>query len=403
MFKLNGKWHFSAACLSLFLGSFSLEGVAADDKFKTLPHSYTHAVKSAAPAVVNIFTDREVKSQQKPDGRGRMNPRKIAEDDIFLINRKTRRSTLGSGVIINNEGYILTNNHVTRNATRILVALADGRKTQAKVIGRDSETDLALLKIDLKNLTFIELGNSDAVQVGDVVLAIGNPFGLGQTVTQGIVSAIGRSRIGINQLENYIQTDAAINPGNSGGALVDTRGKLIGINTGIYTRTGGYQGVGFAIPVNVAMNVMGQLIKFGFVKHGWLGANVVTLTHPIAKRLGSEVSTGVVITRVGANTPAAKVGLKRYDIVTHLNNRRVYNIQGFLSYIAQKSPGNMLSMTVIRKNVKQEVSVKLGLRPKGRPHDDRGAPPGLREENKNRSSTQSAPYVPDDRSMTFAR
>ncbi len=345
---------------------------------KSLPHSYADAVKLAAPAVVNVYAIRNNNSQASTNTPSRQ--KKPNQE-------RPRRYGFGSGVIIDTQGYILTNAHVVRKAVRVLVVLPDGRKTPAKIIGTDPETDLAVLRIQLTGLKPIALGNSDHVEVGDIVLAIGNPFGLGQTVTQGIVSAIGRNTIGINQLEDYIQTDAAINPGNSGGALINTTGQLVGINTGIYSRSGGFQGVGFAIPVNVAMNIMNQIIKFGLVKRGWLGVRVRTLTYGLARELRSHTSTGVVVVEVMPNSPAAKIGLQPNDIITNINRNQISNAQGFLSFIAQREPGTTIRMRYIRNNKPRIVSVKVAVRPPMPVIDDRAALPGQKS------------IVPDDRGV----
>ena len=238
--------------------------------------SYADAARAALPSVVHIFTSKEVKSQRSP----------FADDPLFrhffgdrLDNRPQQRASgLGSGVVVSPEGYILTNNHVTTGADQIVVALRDGRETLARVVGSDPETDLAVLKIDLKNLPAITIGRSEGLRVGDVALAIGNPFGVGQTVTMGIISATGRNQLGLNSYEDFIQTDAAINPGNSGGALVDANGNLTGINTAIFSKSGGSQGIGFAIPVKLAMEVMKSIIEHGQVIRGWLGIEVQPLS-----------------------------------------------------------------------------------------------------------------------------
>lgn len=345
------KWLISF--VSSILICFTLNLFAASES----SHSYANAVKLAAPAVINIYTKRESNSL-----RG-------------FHDRANKRYRLGSAVIMNKKGYVLTNHHLILRAKQVLVALDDGRRTTAKVIGSDPDTDLAVLKIELQHLQPIEIGNSDKVEVGDIVLAIGNPFGLGQTVTQGIVSAIGRSMIGINELENYIQTDAAINPGNSGGALINTQGKLIGINTAIYTRSGGYQGVGFAIPVNVALNVMDQIIKYGEVKRGWLGIEIRNLTAALARTLNTNQSYGVLITRIIPKSPAQKAGLKTNDIITQVNNRRVRNARSFSSFVAQMTPGVSMQLTVIRNNKPEKIDVNVGVRPPQPIIDDRGRLP----------------------------
>jgi len=325
------------------------------------PISYASAVQKAAPSVVNVRTVRNTRTLN----RGNL---------LILPRQKIRRSSLGSGVIVDKKGHILTNYHVVRNGHIIAVSLADGRKAIGKLIGHDAETDLAVLQIKLSDLTPAELGDSDKVEVGDVVLAIGNPFGLGQTVTQGIISAIGRSTVGINQLENYIQTDAAINPGNSGGALVDTGGKVIGINTGIYSQSGGYQGVGFAIPVNVALNVMQQIIKTGFVERGWLGVRIRTLNSNIVRALKLKQSTGIVIAGVVPKSPAAGAGIKIGDVITRIDRQRVRSARGFLNYIAQRKPGSTLTLTLWRKGDKRIISVVIGKRPAPPILDERSLP-----------------------------
>jgi len=282
---------------------------------------------------------------------------------VFSRLEKRRRSSLGSGVVIDTHGHVLTNYHVVRRATQILVALDDGRRAKAIVVGHDQETDLAVLHITLKNLHPAVIGNSDKVHVGDIVLAIGNPFGLGQTVTQGIVSAIGRNTVGINQLENYIQTDAAINPGNSGGALINTKGQVIGINTGIYSRSGGYQGVGFAIPINVALNVMQQIVRTGSVKRGWLGVRIRTVVPTLKTTMRLTRSTGVVVVGLLPNSPAKNAGLKVEDVITSLNNQRVRTAQGFLGYVAQRRPGSTIVVIFTREHQTHRMEIKVGTRP----------------------------------------
>ncbi len=314
-------------------------------------HSYADAVKLAAPAVVNVYIKRIV----SPDSQ--------FFQEKYRHSPGNRRYRLGSGVIMNKQGYILTNHHLIQTSKQVLVALDDGRRARAKVIGSDPQTDLAVLKITLDNLQPITLGDSSIVEVGDVVLAIGNPFGLGQTVTQGIVSAIGRSMIGVNELENYIQTDAAINPGNSGGALITTKGKLIGINTAIYSRSGGNQGIGFAIPVNVALNIMKQIIQTGKVRRGWLGISVRMLSPAYAQSIRSKRTTGVIIAEVFKNSPAEKAGLQKNDIILSVNRQRVRQPRGLSSIIAHLEPGVTMRMQIIRKNTIKTISIKISNRP----------------------------------------
>ncbi len=274
------------------------------------------------------------------------------------------QSGLGSGVIVGSSGYILTNNHVVEGADEIEVVLNDGRQTIAKVIGTDPETDLAVLKIELDRLPVMVLGNADSVQVGDQVLAIGNPFGVGQTVTSGIVSALGRNQLGINTFENFIQTDAAINPGNSGGALVDVNGNLAGINTAIYSRSGGNMGIGFAIPVAIARQVMDGIVKDGQVTRGWIGVEPNELSAELAETFGVKAKNGVIITGVLQNGPAAQGGLKPGDVITSVAGQPVTNVAGLLGLVASLKPGVAAKFALLRRDEKLEVNVTPGTRPK---------------------------------------
>ena len=271
---------------------------------------------------------------------------------------------LGSGVIVSADGYILTNNHVVENADEIEVILNDSRRARAKVIGTDPDSDLAVLKIELDRLPIIVLGNSDNLQVGDQVLAIGNPFGVGQTVTSGIVSALGRNQLGINTFENFIQTDAAINPGNSGGALVDISGNLLGINTAIYSRSGGSMGIGFAIPVSTAKLVLEGIVKDGQVTRGWIGVEPNELTPELAQTFGVEATQGVIITGVLQNGPAAKAGMKPGDVVTAVTGNEVHNVAELLTQVASLKPGSAAPFDVQRADGKVKLQVTPGVRPK---------------------------------------
>jgi len=273
---------------------------------------------------------------------------------------------LGSGVIVSADGYILTNNHVVESADEIEVILNDSRRTHAKVIGTDPDADLAVLKIELDRLPVIVLGNSDNLQVGDQVLAIGNPFGVGQTVTSGIVSALGRNQLGINTFENFIQTDAAINPGNSGGALVDTNGNLLGINTAIYSRSGGSMGIGFAIPVSTAKLVLEGIVKDGQVTRGWIGVEPSELTPELAQTFGVAAQQGVIITGVLQNGPAALAGMKPGDVVTGVAGHEVHNVSEMLTQVASLKPGSATPFDVQRANGKTTLQVTPGVRPKPR-------------------------------------
>jgi Do/DeqQ family serine protease len=264
---------------------------------------------------------------------------------------------LGSGVIVSPAGYILTNNHVVEEADEIEVMLNDGRKSIAQVIGTDPETDLAILKVELTDLPVITLGNSDALAIGDQVLAIGNPFGVGQTVTGGIVSALGRTQLGINTFENFIQTDAAINPGNSGGALVDVNGHLMGINTAIYSRSGGSMGIGFAIPTSTARSVMEAIVRDGQVTRGWIGVEPQELSPEIAESFGIQTGSGVIITGVLQNGPAAQAGIRPGDVITRVAGREVGNVAQLLSAVAALEPGTPATVEVVRRDGPTQLNV----------------------------------------------
>jgi serine protease DegQ len=271
---------------------------------------------------------------------------------------------LGSGVIISADGYVLTNNHVVEGADEIEVALNDSRHARGKVIGTDPDTDLAILKISLDRLPVITLGNSDSLQVGDQVLAIGNPFGVGQTVTSGIVSALGRNQLGINTFENFIQTDAAINPGNSGGALVDVNGSLMGINTAIYSRTGGNMGIGFAIPVSTARLVLDGIVKDGVVRRGWIGVEPAELSPELMETFGVKAQRGVLITGVLQNGPAAQAGIKPGDVITEVGGKQVASVSELLSGVAALKPGSPAKFGLFRRDQVLNLDVTPGLRPK---------------------------------------
>ena len=329
--------------------------------------SFSDAARKAMPTVVNIYTSKETKVPRHP----------FMDDPVFRyffgeqFDAQTRRSSsLGSGVIVSDKGYILTNHHVVEAADEIEVALADTRRAKARVVGTDPETDLAVLKIDLKNLPAITFAQSEQARVGDIVLAIGNPFGVGQTVTSGIISALGRSHLGINTFENFIQTDAAINPGNSGGALVDVNGNLLGINTAIYSRTGGSQGIGFAIPSSLAKQVMEQIIENGTVTRGWVGIGVQDLTPELAESLKLPKVNGALITEVVNGSPADKAGLKPGDVLVGVENKPVTDYASTLNLISALKPGNTATLKVLREKNEFDLKVSVGKRPKPR-RDDR--------------------------------
>lgn len=320
-----------------------------------------HTVAEVAmPSVVNIFTSKEV----------RVAPHPFMDDPIFqqffgdrFHPRTERSSSLGSGVIVSPEGYILTNHHVVKAASEIQVALMDGRNAQARVIGSDPESDLAVLKIDLDNLPSITFGTSENAKVGDIVLAIGNPFGVGQTMTMGIIGALGRSQMGINTFENFIQTDAAINPGNSGGALTDTAGNLIGINTAIYSQSGGSLGIGFAIPVDVAKQIMQQIIETGSVVRGWLGVSMQNVTPELAESFGLKKIGGAIIAAVLKGGPADEAGIKPGDILIAVNSKTVTDSSGMLNMVAALQPGETAVLTVLRNGMQLDIQVLIGQRP----------------------------------------
>jgi serine protease DegQ len=326
------------------------------------PNSYRDAARQAMPSVVNIFTTTEARPQKNPFMDDPFF-KKFFGDQFEDQQQDDKQSSLGSGVIVSPQGYILTNNHVVEAADEIEVALADGRKATAKVVGTDPETDLAVIKIDLPNLPAITLAHVEQATVGDIVLAIGNPFGVGQTVTMGIISALGRNHLGINTFENFIQTDAAINPGNSGGALVDTSGNLLGINTAIYSRTGGNLGIGFAIPVSTAKTVMEAIINHGQVVRGWIGVEPQDITPELAESFGLTKKTGAIIAGVLKNGPADKAGMKPGDILISVEDKPVTDTTEMLNLIAQLIPGQKAKMTVLRKAQETTLEIVVGKRP----------------------------------------
>jgi len=323
--------------------------------------SFAPAVALAAPTVVNIYTS-------KLDHR-RDNP--LLQDPLFRrffgdklpAPDKLKQSSLGSGVIVSEAGYILTNNHVIRGADAIEVSLYDGRVARATVVGTDPESDLAVLRIGLTRLPRITLETSTKPRVGDIVLAIGNPFGVGQTVTQGIISATGRNRLGINTFENFIQTDAAINPGNSGGALIDTRGELLGINTAIFSKNGGYQGIGFAIPMSIASNVLQQIIDHGRVIRGWLGLQVrdIAVHGKLAQRLGR--SRAVLVVGTLADGPAQRAGLQAGDILASIAKQPVHDSRQAIDLISSLEPGSVTDLALLRKGSPVSLRARIGKRP----------------------------------------
>ena len=324
------------------------------------PVSYADAVTTAAPSVVNLYTTKVINKPNHP----------LFEDPQFRRffgdnspKQKRMESSLGSGVIMSPEGYLLTNNHVTTGADQIVVALKDGRETLARVIGSDPETDLAVLKIDLKNLPSITVGRSDNIRIGDVALAIGNPFGVGQTVTMGIISATGRNQLGLNNYEDFIQTDAAINPGNSGGALVDANGNLTGINTAIFSKSGGSQGIGFAIPVKLAMEVMKSIIEHGQVIRGWLGIEVQPLSQELAESFGLSGRPGIVVAGIFRDGPAQKAGLQLGDVILSIDGEPAGDGRRSMNQVARIKPTDKVTIQVMRNGKELKLTAEIGLRP----------------------------------------
>jgi len=322
--------------------------------------SFADAAQAALPSVVHIFTSQEV----------RRHP--FINDPVFrhffgdrFGNESQRQSGLGSGVVVSADGLVLTNNHVVQSADAIEIAFHDGRKTRARLVGADPESDLAVLRLsDSTDLAPITFAAAESLRVGDVVLAIGNPFGVGQTVTSGIVSALGRTHLGINTFENFIQTDAAINPGNSGGALVDSNGHLVGINTAIYSQSGGSMGIGFAIPVSLAKSVMEQIIKTGTVTRGWIGVEVQDLTPELAESFGVPRGQGALIAGVMHNGPADRAGIRPGDVLLAVEGKSVRDAQTMLDLIAALTPGAQARFELRREGKSREAIIAIGRRPR---------------------------------------
>ncbi|MDN5842297.1 MAG: trypsin-like peptidase domain-containing protein [Alcaligenaceae bacterium] len=331
------------------------------DAHQAAVQTYAPAVARAAPAVVNVYTAKHVDVPLVPL------PSDPGLNRLFRqlpgFTRRQTSTSLGSGVIVRADGYILTNYHVIEAADAIEVALRDGRQSVARIVGADPDSDLAVLKVNMDKLPAISFNSGHQVQVGDVVLAIGNPFGVGQTTTMGIVSALGRNRLGINLYENFIQTDAAINPGNSGGALVNTAGDLVGINTAIYSESGGSLGIGFAIPAVAAHKIMDEIIEHGVVTRGWLGIEPQDITPELARAFRLKNDQGVIIARVLRNGPAARAGIHVGDIVRSLNGHPVLDSVDLLNRMAPLGKGDTAHLGLLREGRTMELDVKVGVRP----------------------------------------
>jgi serine protease DegS len=318
--------------------------------------SFADAVSRAGPAVVNIYTARIVESVRPHNAPLRENLPSV---------RKRVEGSLGSGVIVDAQGHLVTNHHVIQGADEIRIQLADGRVATPRIVGADPDTDLAILRVQIENVPFMSMGRSNELRAGDVVLAIGNPFGLSQTVTQGIVSATGRGRLGVADFEDFIQTDAAINFGNSGGALINTEGELIGINTAVLAQALGTDGISFAIPVNMVRGFMDQIIQHGRVRRGWLGVSSEALPPEAAAALGIDPPIALKINSVDPQGPAARAGLRKDDVVTHLNGQSILNAAEALNRVAAMSPGSQLAITGLRGKQPLLLSAQLNERPAG--------------------------------------
>ncbi len=358
---------FVAALLLIVFPEFRQQQSASDQTLMDLrqdgapnqwagPASYSYAVKRAAPSVVNIYTRKVTKSANHP----------LLDDPYFrrLFDKPQQRiqSSLGSGVIMQEDGFILTNNHVIDGADQILVLLYDGTEAPAAVVGKDPETDLAVLKIPSDNLQPISIGEPTQAKIGDVVLAIGNPYGVGQTVTQGIISATGRNGLGLNTFENFIQTDADINPGNSGGALVDSYGNLLGVNTAILNQSGS-AGIGFAIPADTAEKVLKDIISYGYVVRGWVGMEAFPLTPRIAKRLNLNISYGLLVRAIYNSSPAHLAGVQPGDVVIAIDGEPVSDRQTSVNQIADVAPGTPIELKIWRQGETFDVTAVAGIRP----------------------------------------
>ena len=320
-----------------------------------MPATFAPVVKTVLPAVVNISSTRMIRTSGGDNSFGLF-------PGFRMPDRPQRQEGEGSGVIVSPDGYIVTNNHVVDGATELTVSMSDRREMKARVIGTDAKTDIALIKVDAKDLQHVTLGNSANVEVGDIALAIGNPFGLGQTVTMGIVSATGRSGLGIEDYEDFIQTDASINPGNSGGALVNTKGELIGINTAILSRSGGNQGVGFAVPVDMVRQVMTQLKEKGTVTRARLGVYFEELTPEVASELGVKTSKGARVSMIVPDGPAAKSGLQNDDVIVALNGKEIDGRSLRLA-VGSMAPGTTVDLKVLRDSTERKYSITLDTMP----------------------------------------
>lgn len=344
---------------------------------------FTEIAKVVTPAVVNISSTKIIRRESVSPFSGDPFFRDFFGEDPFhdfRLPRKWKEQSLGSGVIASSDGYIITNNHVIEKAEEIKVSLSDKRDFKGKLIGSDPKTDIAVIKIDAKNLPTIPWGDSDKLKVGEFVLAVGNPYGLNQTVTMGIISAVGRANVGIADYEDFIQTDAAINPGNSGGPLVNIRGEIIGINTAIFSRTGGYQGIGFAVPSNMAKSVMEQLIKKGKVIRGWLGVSIQEINTELAREFGLKDLKGALVGDVTPQSPASKAGIKKGDVILNYNGKVVDNVGNLRNMVAQTPAGTRVKLRIVRNKKEMEVEAVIAELPKELPESSMSGREGFEGE-----------------------
>ena len=369
------KLRLFAIPFALLLFPLLLHAQSAEDLEHLIRESKTRAalVQNIKKAVVHIKVEKVLRGS---DGQPLNNPFDLYNEEFFKRffpnlkpprrggNREFRQEGMGSGSIISPEGHILTNHHVVGEADRITVKLYDGRELEARLVGTDPESDISVIQVEGENLPVLPMGNSDEIEVGESVIAVGNPFGLLQTVTYGIVSAKGRSGVGITEYEDFIQTDAAINPGNSGGPLVSLRGEIVGVNTAIFTRTGGYQGIGFAVPINMARGIMEDLISQGTVSRGWLGVGIQDITPDLARVFNLENTRGSLITGVMGGTPAEQAGLRKGDVVVELNGRKIADSNHLRNMIASARANAVVRIVVIRDTKPMSFEVRLDERPK---------------------------------------
>ena len=372
------KW-FTGFVLAIFLMGFMAASAFSQDQgienLRETGKAFASVARQASPAVAFIQVEKTVDQQPSvqffsPFGDDFFNrffgiPSPEEQHRYHQKPRQQRMVGQGSGFIISKDGYILTNNHVVGNADKVTVKLLDGREFTAKTIGTDPHSDVAVIKIDATDLPMLEIGDSDAIEVGEWVVAIGNPFGLSHTLTVGVVSAKGRSSVGITDYENFIQTDAAINPGNSGGPLVDLDGRVVGMNTAIFSRSGGYMGIGFAIPINMAKAIKDQLIQTGSVTRGYLGIVIQDLTADLAKSFGIKEHKGILVAKVSEDSPAEKGGLKQGDVIVEFSNKPVDKVGSFRNLVALTAPGSKEKMVVLRNGKPKTLSITIGKLPEG--------------------------------------